>query len=57
MAGLICRAILEDRVRVLFMKDKIGEEYEGIITHITSYGIFVEPFDVFVEGFALLILP
>ena len=45
---------LEDRVRVLFMKDKIGEEYEGIITHITSYGIFVEPFDVFVEGIVLL---
>ncbi len=45
---------LEDRIRVLFMKDKIGEEYEGIITHITSYGIFVEPFDVFVEGIALL---
>jgi len=45
---------LEDRVRVLFMKDKIGEQYEGIITHITSYGIFVEPFDVFVEGIVLL---
>jgi ribonuclease R len=45
---------LEDRIRVLFMKDKIGEEYEGVITHITSYGIFVEPFDVFVEGIALL---
>jgi ribonuclease R len=45
---------LEDRIRVLFMKDKIGEEYEGIITHITSYGIFVEPFDVFVEGIVLL---
>ncbi|MDR2018060.1 MAG: ribonuclease R [Syntrophobacterales bacterium] len=45
---------LEDRIKVLFMKDKIGEEYEGIITHITSYGIFVEPFDVFVEGIALL---
>ena len=36
------------------MKDKIGDEYEGIITHITSYGIFVEPFDVFVEGIVLL---
>ena len=45
---------LEDRIRVLFMKDKIGEEYEGVITHLTSYGIFVEPFDVFVEGIVLL---
>ena len=45
---------LEGRVRVLFMKDKIGEEHEGIITHLTSYGVFVEPFDVFVEGIVLL---
>ena len=45
---------LEDRIGVLFMKDRIGEQYEGIITHITSYGIFVEPFDVFVEGIVLL---
>ena len=45
---------LEDRIRILFMKNKIDEEYEGIITHITSYGIFVEPYDVFVEGIVLL---
>jgi ribonuclease R len=44
----------EDRIRVLFMKDKIGEVYEGIISHITSYGFFVELFDVFVEGIVLL---
>ena len=41
---------LEDRIRILFMKDNIGEEYEGIITHIASFGFFVELFDVFVEG-------
>ncbi|HEY3278223.1 MAG TPA: ribonuclease R, partial [Syntrophorhabdaceae bacterium] len=45
---------LEDRIRVLFMKDKIGEEYEGIITHLTSFGIFIEPTEVFVEGIVLL---
>ncbi len=45
---------LEDRVRVLFMKEKIGEEFEGVISHITSYGFFVELFDVFVEGIVLL---
>jgi ribonuclease R len=45
---------LEDRVRVLFMKEKVGEEYEGVISHITSYGFFVELFDVFVEGIVLL---
>ncbi len=45
---------LEDRVRVLFMKEKIGEEFDGVISHITSYGFFVELFDVFVEGIVLL---
>ncbi len=44
----------EDRIRVLFMKDRIGQTYDGIISHITSYGFFVELFDVFVEGIVLL---
>lgn len=45
---------LEDRIRVLFMKERVGETYEGIISHITSYGFFVELFDIFVEGVVLL---
>ena len=45
---------IEDRIRVLFMKDKIGDEYDGIISHITSFGFFVELLDVFVEGLVLL---
>jgi ribonuclease R len=45
---------IDDRVKVLYMKDRIGEVYEGIISHITSYGFFVEPFEVFVEGIVLL---
>jgi len=45
---------IEDRIRVLFMKDRIGDEYEGIISHITSFGFFVELLDVFVEGLVLL---
>jgi len=45
---------VEDRIRVLFMKDKIGEVFEGIISHITSYGFFVELIDMFVEGLVLL---
>jgi ribonuclease R len=45
---------VEDRVRVLFMTDKIGEAYDGIISHITSFGFFVELLDVFVEGLVLL---
>lgn len=45
---------IENRIRVLFMKDRIGEVHEGVISHITSFGFFVELFDVFVEGLVLL---
>ncbi len=44
----------EDRIKVLFMRERIGQPYEGIISHITSYGFFVELFDIFVEGVVLL---
>jgi ribonuclease R len=45
---------LEDRTRVLFMKERVGEVFDGIISHITSFGFFVELSDVFVEGLVLL---
>jgi ribonuclease R len=44
----------EDRIRVLFMKSHLGKAYDGIISHITSYGFYVELFDVFVEGVVTL---
>ena len=43
-----------DRMRVLFMKDKIGQEYDGIISRVVSFGFFVELTDVFVEGLVLV---
>jgi len=33
-----------------YMKDKIGNVYEGLITAVTSFGIFVELDGVFIEG-------
>jgi ribonuclease R len=44
----------EDRIRVLFMKERVGDACQGIISRISSFGFFVELFDVFVEGLVLL---
>jgi len=43
------REILE-RYRVRFMKDKIGEVFNGVISGVTAFGFFVELKDIFVEG-------
>jgi ribonuclease R len=45
---------IEDRIRVLFMRGRIGKDYEGIISHVTSFGLFVELIDIFVEGLVLV---
>ncbi len=38
-------------MRVWFMKDKVGDEYRGIVTNITSHGLKIQLKDFFVEGF------
>ncbi len=39
-----------DWLKCEFMMDKVGESYDGIITSVTSFGIFVELKDIYVEG-------
>jgi ribonuclease R len=36
--------------KVRFMADKVGDEFEGYITGVTSFGLFVELIEHFVEG-------
>jgi ribonuclease R len=38
-------------MRVWFMKDKVGDEFEGVVTNITSHGLKIQLRDFFVEGF------
>ena len=46
---------LIDLKKLEFMADKLGEEYEGIVIHLTKEGMVVELMELFVEGFVRLI--
>ncbi|MDH4226766.1 MAG: ribonuclease R [Deltaproteobacteria bacterium] len=39
-----------DLKKTQFMKDKVGEEHDGVISGVTGFGIFVELSEYFVEG-------
>ncbi len=39
-----------DWLKCEFMMNKVGEEFDGLITSVTSFGIFVELRDIYVEG-------
>ncbi|MBF0493153.1 MAG: ribonuclease R [Deltaproteobacteria bacterium] len=41
---------IRDFYVALFMQDKIGQEFNGVISSVTRFGVFVELQDFFVEG-------
>ncbi len=40
-----------DAMRVWFMKDKVGDEYEGMVVGVTPYGLRLRLKEFYVEGF------
>ena len=41
---------VQDWLKCEYMKDKVGEQYAGTITAVTSFGLFVELSDIYIEG-------
>ena len=39
-----------DWLKCEYMLDKVGEEFSGVISSVTSFGLFVELVDIYVEG-------
>lgn len=48
-ADLATRDVM-DWLKCEFMLDRVGEEYEGVVSSVTSFGFFVELKDIYVEG-------
>jgi ribonuclease R len=36
--------------KVKFMRDRVGQEFDGLIVSVTKFGLFIELLDMFVEG-------
>ena len=43
------RELMESK-KSKFMQDRVGEDFDGLITSVTKFGFFVELTDLFVEG-------
>jgi len=43
------RELMEGK-KVKFMADRVGEDFDGLITSVTKFGFFVELTDLFIEG-------
>jgi ribonuclease R len=38
------------RLKCIFMKDKVGQEFNGVISGVTRFGLFVEIEDFYIDG-------
>lgn len=38
------------RLKCAYMKDKVGENFEGMVSSVTSFGLFVVLDDIYIEG-------
>ncbi len=41
---------VESWLKCEFMMDKIGQEFEGVVSSVTSFGLFVELSKVYIDG-------
>lgn len=41
---------VSDWLKCEFMQDRVGEVHEGVISGVTSFGLFVELHDIYIEG-------
>jgi ribonuclease R len=41
---------VSDWLKCEFMQDRVGESYQGIISGVTGFGLFVELSDIYIEG-------
>lgn len=39
-----------DWLKCEYIKDRVGDEFEGIVTNVTGFGLFLELKDIYVEG-------
>jgi len=49
-AAVLADREMTDRLKVRFMAEKIGESFDGIISGVTAFGLFIELLDHFVSG-------
>jgi len=53
-AAAQCEYDVLDVIRAHFLSDRVGEEFEGIVSGVTEDGFFVELLDIYVEGMVRL---